>query len=51
MISQAEQVNFLRQCWRTGHWKDGVGSVLSPLRLSLYQLRKEALHDPIRREK
>ena len=43
MISQAERSNFLRQCWRTRRWKDGVGTLLLPLRMSLYQLRKEAL--------
>ncbi len=43
MISQAERSNFLRQCWRTGHWRDGVGTLLLPLRLSLYQFRKEIL--------
>ena len=43
MISQAERSNFLRQCWRTRRWKDGVGTLLLPLRMSLYRLRKEAL--------
>lgn len=41
MISQAERANFLKQCWRTGHWKDGVGTLLLPMRLSLYRFRKE----------
>jgi len=43
MISPAERSNFLRQCWRTHRWRDGVGTLLLPLRMSLYQLRKEAL--------
>lgn len=41
MLSPAERSNFLRQCWRTRHWKDGVGTLLLPLRMSLYQLRRE----------
>jgi len=42
VISQMERSNFLRQCWRRGHWKDGVGTVLSPLRVALYRLRRDA---------
>jgi hypothetical protein len=42
VISQAERSNFLRQCWRTGRWGDGVGTLLLPLRMSLYGMRKEA---------
>jgi len=40
MNPQAERSNFLRQCWRTGRWKDGVGTLLFPLRMSLYQWRR-----------
>jgi hypothetical protein len=43
MISQAERSNFLRQCWRTHRWKDGVGTLLLPLRMSLYKFRKDTL--------
>ena len=42
MNPQAERSNFLRQCWRTGRWKDGVGTLLFPLRMSLYQWRRNA---------
>jgi hypothetical protein len=41
MIAEAERSNFLRQCWRQGHWKDGVGTLLMPLRLSIYELRRD----------
>jgi len=44
MITQAERSNFLRQCWYTRRWKDGVGTLLLPLRTSLYQWRKDVLH-------
>ena len=40
MISPAERTNFLRQCWRNRQWKDGMGTLLLPLRLSLYQMRR-----------
>ena len=43
VISQAERSNFLRQCWRTGRWGDGVGTLLLPLRMSLYGMRKDVL--------
>jgi len=43
MVSQAERTNFMRQCWRTGRWKAGVGTLLLPLRLSFYQLRRDVL--------
>jgi hypothetical protein len=46
MISRAEHVNFLRQCWRAGLWKDGVNSIVSPLRLSLYHFRKQRFGAP-----
>jgi hypothetical protein len=45
MISQAERSNFLRQCWRTHRWKDGMGSLLLPMRMSIYQFRREVFHD------
>jgi hypothetical protein len=41
VLSKAERSNFLRQCWRTGHWSDGVGTLVLPLRMSLYGLRKK----------
>src|SRR5579872_6230996 len=41
VLSKAERSNFLRQCWRTGHWNDGIGSLVLPLRMSLYGLRKQ----------
>src|ERR1700735_468557 len=45
MISQAERSNFLRQCWRTHRWKDGVGTLLLPVRMSIYQFRREVFHN------
>jgi hypothetical protein len=41
VLSKAERSNFLRQCWRTGHWNDGIGSLALPLRMSIYGLRKK----------
>jgi hypothetical protein len=40
MNPQAERANFLRQCLRTGRWKDGMGTLLFPLRMSLYEWRR-----------
>lgn len=43
MVSRAEQKNFLSQCWQTGHWRDGINTLLLPLRVPAYRFRKSLL--------
>ena len=40
MISARERNNFLSRCWRTGRWADGVGLLLLPVRLPIYNFRR-----------
>ena len=44
MLSGFERNSLLRQCWQQGHWADGLGTIVSPMRSSLHRMRRKMLH-------
>ena len=44
MLSGFERNSLLRQCWRQGHWADGLGTIVRPMRSSLHRMRRKMLH-------
>ena len=44
MLSCAERNSLLRQCWQQGRWADGFGTIVRPMRSSLYRIRRQMMH-------
>src|ERR1700733_3268260 len=44
MLSGFERNSLLRQCWQQGHWADGLGTIVRPMRSSLHRMRRKMLH-------
>src|SRR5580693_3990512 len=44
MLSGFERNSLLRQCWKQGHWADGLDTIVRPVRSSLHRMRRKMLH-------